>query len=84
MKLKAAAEERARVRKEKQAKKQAKAAEHERRQNQENIHKLLSTTPSPPPMSFFTWLTALDTMQYGEDEFHFPTPQDNTVDSHLV
>ena len=81
---KIAAEEKARACKENQAKNQAKAAECERRRNQEKISKILSTSPSTLLIHMSAWLLALDTRQYGEDKIHIPTAQDSTVDFHSI
>ena len=79
---KAAAEERARARKDKQIMAKAKAAERERRQNQENIHRKLYLTSMSPSLNQLP--LALDTRQWGEDDFCQPAPQDATVISHHI
>jgi hypothetical protein len=73
--MKVTTEEKSRLRKEKQAKNQAKVAERERRQNQENICKSLFTSI----VQSLNTRVALDTRQYGEDDFHQLVPQDATV-----
>ena len=79
---KAAAEERARACKDKQIMAKAKAAESERRQNQENIHRKLYLTPMSPLLNQLP--LALDTRHWGEHDFCQPTPQDTTVISHHI
>ena len=79
---KATAEERARAHKDKQIMAKAKAAERERRQNQENIHRKLYLTSMSPSLNQLP--LALDTRQWGEDNFCQPAPQDATVISHHI
>jgi hypothetical protein len=73
--MKATTEEKSCLHKEKQAKNQAKVAERERCQNQENICKSLFTSI----VQALNTHAVLDTRQYGKDDFRQLVPQDATV-----
>ena len=73
--MKVTTEEKSPLCKEKQAKNQAKVAEREHHQNEENICKSLFTSI----VQSLNTCVALDTRQYGEDYFCQLVPQDTTV-----